>query len=119
MSSISEIAAIAKQAALNAGFDVCGIAPAADSPELAYFEDWTAAGHAGEMKYLESRTEGNAVESGSLKRSSLSHTAPWARSVIVCAINYNTDQPYSTESTIPAGGGFRDTPGAARIITNL
>ncbi|MGA8432721.1 MAG: tRNA epoxyqueuosine(34) reductase QueG [Candidatus Sulfotelmatobacter sp.] len=97
MRSIGEIAAIAKQAAQNAGFDLCGVAPAADSPELAYFADWIAAGHAGEMKYLESRTEANPVEPGSLKRSSLSHTAPWARSVIVCAINYNTKQPYSTE----------------------
>jgi epoxyqueuosine reductase len=97
MSSISEIAAIAKQSAQSAGFDLCGVAPATDSPEHAYFADWIAAGHAGEMKYLESRTEANPVESGSLKRSSLSHTAPWARSVIVCAINYNTEQPYSTE----------------------
>src|SRR5207302_6921226 len=30
------------------------------------------------------------------KRASLHRVAPWAHSVIVCAINYNTDQPYST-----------------------
>ena len=35
--------------------------------------------------------------SGSLKRASLANVAPWARSVIVCAINYNTDHPYSTQ----------------------
>src|SRR5207249_2511990 len=27
----------------------------------------------------------------------LRHAVPWARSVVVCAINYNTAQPYSTE----------------------
>ena len=32
-----------------------------------------------------------------LKRGSLRRVAPWARSVIVCAANYNTAQPYSTE----------------------
>ncbi len=44
------------------------------------------------MKYLESR-----ADSGELKRASLRTVAPWARSVVVCAINYNTDQPYSTQ----------------------
>jgi epoxyqueuosine reductase len=44
------------------------------------------------MKYLEARDE-----QGRLKRASLAHAAPWARSVVVCAINYNTAQPYSTQ----------------------
>jgi epoxyqueuosine reductase len=35
-------------------------------------------------------------EAGQFKRASLRKTMPWARSVIVCAANYNTDQPYST-----------------------
>lgn len=80
-----------KLAAADAGFDLCGIAPAAGARELEYFPAWIAAGHAGEMKYLEARNE-----QGELKRASLARVAPWARSVIVCAINYNTDQPYST-----------------------
>lgn len=91
-SSIHQIQGIVKQAAQQAGFDLCGIAPAADSPELKFFPEWLAAGHAGEMKYLEARDD-----QGSLKRASLSRVAPWARSVVVCAINYNTDHPYSTE----------------------
>ena len=62
------------------------------SPELEYFPQWIAEGHAGEMKYLEGRDE-----QGRLKRASLAHVAPWARSVVVCAINYNTAQPYSTQ----------------------
>jgi epoxyqueuosine reductase len=43
------------------------------------------------MKYLESRDD-----KGQLRRASLRSAFPWARSVIVCAINYNTAQPYST-----------------------
>jgi len=63
-----------------------------DSPELGYFPEWIAEGHAGEMKYLE-----GCDELGRLKRASLAHVAPWARSVVVCALNYNTAQLYSTE----------------------
>jgi epoxyqueuosine reductase len=44
------------------------------------------------MKYMESRDH-----QGALKRASLSRVAPWARSVVVCAINYNTDHPYSAQ----------------------
>lgn len=88
----AQIETIIKRAALDAGFDLCGIAPAADSRELNYFPEWIAAGRAGEMKYMEARDG-----AGELKRASLSRVAPWARSVIVCAINYNTSHPYSTE----------------------
>jgi epoxyqueuosine reductase len=92
MNQASEIAAIVKRAAQEAGFDLCGVAPATDTPELNYFPAWIAAGHAGEMKYMEARDE-----QGALKRASLARVAPWAQSVVVCAINYNTAQPYSTE----------------------
>jgi len=96
---IEEIRTVIKRAAQTAGFDLCGIAPATDSPELNHFPKWIAAGHAGEMKYLEARDE-----QGSLKRASLASVAPWARSVIVCAINYNTGHPYSTQVQEPACG---------------
>ena len=92
MTRSAEIAATVRQAATDAGFDLAGIAPVDDAPELKYFPRWIAAGHAGEMKYLEARDE-----QGRLKRASLAHAAPWARSVVVCAINYNTAQPYSTQ----------------------
>ena len=81
-----------KHAAREAGFAVAGIAPVLDFPELERFPEWIDAGHAGEMKYLEARDE-----RGQLKRASLKNAAPWARSVVVCAINYNTAHPYSTE----------------------
>jgi epoxyqueuosine reductase len=44
------------------------------------------------MKYLEARDE-----QGRLKRAAVSRVAPWARSVVVCAVNYNTAEPYSTQ----------------------
>jgi epoxyqueuosine reductase len=87
----SATTSLVKQAAQAAGFDLAGIAGVEDFPELDYFPHWIAAGHAGEMKYLEARDL-----AGRLKRASLRSAVPWARSVIVCAINYNTAQPYST-----------------------
>lgn len=88
-----------KSMAAEAGFDLCGIAPVQEFPELARFPEWVAEGRAGEMKYLESRDE-----SGQLRRASLRSVFPWARSVAVCAINYNTAHPYSTQVHDPARG---------------
>src|SRR5260370_1029586 len=88
------ITSVVTKAATEAGFDLVGIAPVDDAPELEHFPRWIAEGHAGEMKYLEARNE-----QGRLKRASLAHAAPWARSVVVCAINSNTSQPYSTQVT--------------------
>ncbi len=90
----SKITSVVKQAAAEAGFDLAGIAGVRDFAELDYFPEWIASGYAGEMRYMEKRDE-----AGQLKRASLARVAPWARSVIVCAINYNTDKPYSTQAT--------------------
>src|ERR1700687_660876 len=87
-----DVKAIVKRAAEDAGFDLAGIAPASDPAELQYFPEWIAAGHAGEMKYLEARDD-----RGDLKRSSLAHVAPSARSVGVCARNYTTAHRYSPQ----------------------
>src|ERR1700724_1717253 len=99
MLSAGAIRTVVTLAATEAGFDLVGLAPVDDARELEYFPRWIAAGHAGEMKYLEARDE-----QGRLKRASLAHAAPWARSVVVCALNYNTRQPYSTEVTDPGRG---------------
>lgn len=88
-----------KYAARDAGFELAGIAPVREFDELDRFREWIAAGHAGEMKYMEGRDE-----TGSLKRASLRSTVPWVRSVIVCAINYNTAHPYSTQVDDPQRG---------------
>ena len=96
-----EIAQTARQAAADAGFDLAGIAPvrAEDLPELSAFVEWVDAGRAGEMKYLETRTE-----SGELRRSAATNAAPWVRSMVVCAVNYSADKPYSIEATDPQRG---------------
>jgi len=73
--------------ARSAGFDLCGIAPAAEFPELAHLKDWLERGHAGEMRYLHDA-----------RRRSPAHAMQGARSVIVCALNYNTALPASTEA---------------------
>ncbi len=73
--------------ACAAGFDLCGIAPASEFPELAHLEEWLARGHAGEMRYLHDE-----------RRRSPAQAMQGARSVIVCALNYNTAFPASTEA---------------------
>ena len=70
-----------------AGFDLCGIAPAADFPELEHLDDWLERGHAGEMRYLHDA-----------RRRSPSQAMPGVRSVIVCALNYNAAFPSSVEA---------------------
>jgi epoxyqueuosine reductase len=97
--SPSQISVFIKQVAHDAGFELAGIASVHTHPELQHFERWIAAGYAGEMKYMEARDE-----AGNLKRASLNSAVAWARSVIVCAINYNTAQPYSTEFNHPGHG---------------
>jgi epoxyqueuosine reductase len=96
---LTDLKGVVKRAAEDAGFNIVGIAPAADAPEHKYFPEWISAGYAGEMKYMAARDE-----HGEFKRGSLARVAPWARSVVVCAINYNTDHPYSTEEHAPGCG---------------
>src|SRR5512146_3062282 len=88
---VSELSHMVKAAAAEAGFDLAGIAGVGEFSELDYFPAWIAEGRGGEMAYLQARDE-----QGELKRASLRSVAPWARSVVVCALNYNTAQPYST-----------------------
>ena len=99
MKNSIQVTDLVKQAARDAGFELVGIAPVYDFDELDRFREWIAAGRAGEMKYMEARDE-----AGNLRRSSLRSTVPWARSVIVCAINYNTAHPYSTQVHDPERG---------------
>jgi epoxyqueuosine reductase len=90
--------------ALEAGFSKAGIAPipppGEPDPRLgkleAYFENWIERGYAGEMEYLKRRDQDNR-----LLRSSLRIAVPWARSVIVCAANYNADAPKSMDPASP------------------
>ena len=98
---MSALRQMVQRAARQAGFELAGIAPVGDEalPELAHFPAWIAAGHAGEMDYMQARDE-----RGRLRRASVQQAFPWARSVIVCALNYNAPAPCSTEDTDPARG---------------
>ena len=101
MVSAEQLSAATKHAAEQAGFDLAGVAPVReeDFPEIDIFEEWIASGNAGEMAYMEKRTE-----TGELRRSSVKNSAPWAKSVVVCAMNYNTADPYSVDLHDPAKG---------------
>jgi epoxyqueuosine reductase len=83
---------ICEQAA-EAGFDLCGVAGVGgemESVDWARFAAWVEAGRAGEMEYLKRRDEG-----GVLLRSAVQVAFPWARSVVVCGLNYNAGGPLS------------------------
>jgi epoxyqueuosine reductase len=75
------------QHAGSLGFDLCGVAPAEKFAELGKAETWLAQGYAGEMKYL-----------ADPRRSDPQLAFPGTRSVIVCALNYNTAQRRSIET---------------------
>ncbi len=85
-----------------AGFDLAGVASVPESDSLAAevarqrFEDWIAAGHSGEMEWLK-----RIDDAGEMLRGDLRRAMPWARSVLVCALNYNADAPLSID---PAEG---------------
>ena len=93
MAPNTKLTELVKDAAREAGFDLAGIAPVSQFPELQYFREWIAEGRGGEMRYLEARQE-----SGELTRTVLERVFPWARSVVVCAINYNADASGSNSS---------------------
>jgi epoxyqueuosine reductase len=83
MSSAERTQWICEQAR-GAGFDLCGVAPVGDAgalfPELRHLPEWLARGYAGEMRYLHDprRADPCSVMEG-------------ARSLIVVAINYNSE----------------------------
>ena len=85
-------------AAVEAGFDLAGLAcvPDPDSSaalvEAQRFAAWVESGAAGEMDWLQRRDADGGLVRGDLRRS-----MPWARSVLVCAVNYNVEAPRSTD----------------------
>src|SRR5437870_13864180 len=103
-----------KDKARGLGFDLCGIAPAGDLPELTFFREWLDRGYAGEMAYLHRSAE---------RRADVRNVVPTARPVIALATMYNTDRQYSTECVAPRqpqiaryawGDDYHDAIGARR-----
>lgn len=89
-----DVAAIIKKRALEAGFDLAGIAPVQPPTDLEYARRWVESGLAGEMRYL-----------ANAQRDDPRRILPDARSVICVAVGYNAPLPYSTQLDIddPAG----------------
>src|SRR2546422_5034181 len=85
-------AATIKAKARELGFDACGIAPAADHPELQFFSEWIARGYAGSMAYLSRSAE---------RRADVRRGFPSPQSVIVTPTGYNTDPPHSVAGSDP------------------
>ena len=81
-----------KARAAQLGFDLCGIAPAENVPELAMLDDWLARGYGGGMAWLARTAD---------KRQNIQLVLPGARSVIVLGTVYNTARPYSIEVADP------------------
>ena len=94
-----------RQAAVSAGFDLAGVAatPAASDPAgtlvASRFAEWVKEGRAGEMAYLTRQND-----QGELLRSSARNAMPWARSIVVCAFNYNGDGPRSIDPAMADQG---------------
>lgn len=77
-----------KDKAMDLGFDLVGVSPIDSFPENQFYKEWLNKGFSGEMTYLERNPE---------KREDIQNILPGAKSVISCAMNYNTDYPYSIE----------------------
>jgi epoxyqueuosine reductase len=75
-----------KAKATELGFDLCGVAPVDDHPELTFLTEWLRRGYAGTMTWM-NRTAN--------RRADVRQVVPGAQSVIVTGTLYNTDRPYS------------------------
>lgn len=84
-----------KNKAQELGFDLVGISPVGSFPEHQLYKEWLNKGFSGQMKYLERNPE---------KRENIENVLPGAKSVISCAMNYNTDYPYSTDQNDKKNG---------------
>jgi epoxyqueuosine reductase len=69
------------------GFSLCGVAPLERFPEHAAFGEWLERRYSGQMGYL-----------ADPRRREPAQVLEGARSVIVCALNYNTAHSYSSEA---------------------
>ena len=77
-----------KQAALDAGFELAGIASAEPSSDYARYREWIASGMAGEMTYL--------TDCRSILREDPRNLLPGAKSILCVGKLYNSSYPYST-----------------------
>jgi epoxyqueuosine reductase len=86
-----------REEAKHLGFALCGVVRAEKFPELARSQQWLQRGFGGEMKYL-----------ADPRRSDPHSVIPGMRSVVVCALPYNTAAPRTSEAL----RGVRDRTGS-------
>jgi epoxyqueuosine reductase len=86
-------ASIIKRRALEAGFDLMGIAPAAALKDSEFLSQWVKKGFGGEMRYL-----------ADPRRADPHRVLPSVKSVISVGLFYNTPHPYSTQVGGPSEG---------------
>jgi epoxyqueuosine reductase len=86
--AVSLTSADVKREAAALSFDLCGIAPPENYPELQFLREWLERGFAGEMQYMHRTAD---------RRADVRAVMPSARSVISLGTVYNTDHPYSTD----------------------
>lgn len=77
------------------GFDKVAIARAEKYPEHEALRSWIEQGFHGSMEWM---------EKGETRRRDPKEVMPEVKSVITCALNYNSDYPYSTECRDPNRG---------------
>jgi epoxyqueuosine reductase len=73
-----------KNKARALGFDLVGVAPLGPFPESFFYPKWLESGYGGDMQYLERQKDAKLQPDSIL---------PGAKSVVVCAMNYNTAYP--------------------------
>lgn len=95
MNSAAETAWIVERASAL-GLDHCGVVRVEKFAELDLTRDWLARGYAGEMKYLTDSRRGDPQS-----------VMPGLRSVIVCALNYNSPAARSVDALPPEDAGPR------------
>ena len=88
-----------KAQAFALGFDLVGITPLGPVETAGAFESWLAAGHAGEMGYL---------ERGAEKRRDTRRPVPGTSSAIVVAMNYGGREPSGPVARYARGDDYHD-----------
>lgn len=78
-----ERSALVKETASELGFERCGITAARPIQRASFLTDWLERGYAGTMGYLHRHTE---------SRVDVAAWLPWAKSIVVVALNYHQNR---------------------------
>lgn len=97
--AVRELGRQIKVHAQELGFDLVGIAPLGPVETAAYFDEWIAAGYAGEMAYL---------ERGAEKRHDNRRPFEGVTSAVVVGMNYGGTQPSGPIARYARGDDYHD-----------